>query len=280
MTFAPAVISGGLSGFRIFEATSPRQRDAFESNPTTQRALAYFRENIGNARTAADLVSDRRLLEVSLAAFGLSEEVDKRAFIRRVLEDGVDEPRALANRLGDARWRNLSAAFGYGDASGARVDLTSFRTDIAERFLDRAFEARVGDVNPDFRLALNFRREIATIANSETVDRSGWLRVIGQRPLRTVLESALGLPSSTATLDVDQQRTIFERRALVAFGSPSPSIFNDPAVVEDAIRRFFVRRDLENGPGPTTPGSTSLALLSNSSLSFTQTTNILLSNLI
>ena len=99
MTFTPAVIFGGLGGFRVFEATAPRQRDAFEQNPTTQRALDYFRENISNARTAQDLVADRRLLEVSLAAYGLSEEIDKRAFIRRILEDGVDDPRALARFL-------------------------------------------------------------------------------------------------------------------------------------------------------------------------------------
>lgn len=280
MTFTPAVIFGGLGGFRVFEATAPRQRDAFEQNPTTQRALDYFRENISNARTAQDLVADRRLLEVSLAAYGLSEEIDKRAFIRRILEDGVDDPRALANRLGDTRWRDFAAAFGYGDIAGPRVDSTSFRTEIAERFLERAFEARVGDIEPDFRLALNFRREIAAIANSETVDRSGWLRVIGNRPLRTVLEAALGLPTSAATLDVDQQRSIFERRALSVFGSSSLSLFNDPEVIEDAIRRFFVRRDLETGPDPSTPGATSLALLNSSNFVNVQSTNILLSNLI
>ena len=43
-------------------------------------------------KSAADLVADRRLLKVALGAFGLEGEIDKKAFIRKVLEEGTDRP--------------------------------------------------------------------------------------------------------------------------------------------------------------------------------------------
>ncbi len=54
--------------------------------------MAYFEANIGKVETAADLVGDRRLLKVALGAFGMDGEIDKRAFLRKVLEEERGEP--------------------------------------------------------------------------------------------------------------------------------------------------------------------------------------------
>ena len=278
MTFVPAVPFGGFAGFRIFDTTAVRQREAFGNSDNTQRNIAYFREKIIESQTASALVQDRRLLEVALGAFGLSEEIDKRAFVRRILEDGTDNARSFANRIGDPRWRAFAEAFSYGNATQPPLSDLDFQNTIINQYKDRAFEESVGAVQPDFRLALNFRREIPRIAVSETAERNGWLQVLAQRPLRAVIEAALGLPSTLASLDLDQQRETIENRAQQVFGSRSPSVFTDGEIVEDAIRRFFVQRDLQSGPSAATPGATSLTLLSSSPRQSVQAINLILSN--
>lgn len=264
--YQPAVFATGLAGFKLFERTVPRQLEAFGSSAEIKRDIAYFAENIAGAVTPEDLITDRRLLKVALSAFGLGEEINKRALIRKVLEGGSQSREALANRMSDPRWRAFAEAFGYGDSGGARTGKPGFAASITDRYRVRAFEEAVGVKDENFRLALNFRREAAEIAASPTADRNGWLKMLGQPPLRAVMEGALGLPRSLALLDVDRQVEIVRDKAREAFGSSSPGVFSRPEAVETAIRNFFARADLASGAiSAAAPGATALALLSSAS---------------
>lgn len=257
--FAPIVPVGGYTGWKIFERTSDRQFTVFSRSPTLQRELAHFRENIGRVASAEALAADRRLLTVALGAFGLESEVSKRAIIRRVLEEPVSEPTSFANRLNDPRWRAFARAFGFADGA-PRLSSATFQNDIAARFAERSFEREAGNADPNIRLALNFRREIRAIAGGSGVDRAGWFQILGQQPLRRVVEAAFGLPASFANLDIDRQRSILEGKAEAAFGSRSASAFVDPANVELTLRRFFLSQSLSL-TSVTGSGAAALALL-------------------
>ncbi|MEO1136895.1 MAG: DUF1217 domain-containing protein [Pseudomonadota bacterium] len=265
MTFSPAIPLGGYLGWRVFENSADRQFEIFKNTPAVERNLEYFRENIAGATTAETLVKDRQLLTVALGAYGLEEEINKRAFIQKILEDGTDISTSFANRLNDPRWRSFARDFGYGNFTGPRVGTELFKERTANNYLERAFEARVGEVNTDMRLAMNFRREIAVIAESASVDTAGWFQIMGQPPLRAVMEAALGLPASIGQTDIDKQRDLFERKAEQFFGGRTPAVFKDPVKVEDALRRFFLQSEIQNGPTASTPGSAALSILTGGS---------------
>jgi hypothetical protein len=260
MAFAPVVPFGGLLGFRFVERTFNAQFEAFGKSPDIQRDIDYFLENAGEATTAEALVADRRLLRVVLGAFGLDDEIDKRAFVRKILEDGTLEPKALANRLSDPAWAELSEALGYGNFGGLLV-FDNVRHNIADQFRLRQFERAVGDVDVDVRLALNFRREIREIASAPDVDRIGWLRVLGSQPLRRVIEGAFNLPAGFGQIDIDRQRDELAARAGQIFGIESPAAFASDENVDDLLRRFLVSAQLQGGISPSAPGATALALL-------------------
>lgn len=261
MTYFPAIPLGGYLGWKVFDNTASRQFEVFKETPSVIRDVDYFRENIASATTAEKLVNDRRLLQVALGAYGLAEEIDKRAFIQKILEEGTDFSDSFANRLSDPRWRQFTKDFGYGNFTGSRVGIESFREQTANNYLERAFEERVGEVNTDMRLAMNFRREIAKIANSASVEEIGWFQIMGQQPLRVVMEAALGLPSSIGTADIDKQKELFARKADQFFGGKSPAVFKDPVKVEEALRRFFLYSEIQNGPTASTPGVAALSIL-------------------
>ncbi|MEM6676682.1 MAG: DUF1217 domain-containing protein [Pseudomonadota bacterium] len=266
MTFQPAIPTGGLAGLRFLDATYDRQFDTFSRSPIVEREIDYFRENAASATTAEALVGDRRLLQVALAAFGLEDELPKRALIRKVLEEGSVAPDSLANRLVDPAWRRFTAAMGYGDLGG-RLGREGVREEIAEQYRVRQFERAVGDSDVDLRLALNFRREISDIAGSDNVDRTGWLRVIGSQPLRIVVLGALNLPDEIGALDVDDQVERISDRADRVFGSRSPGIFTEAAVVERAVERFLLTSAANSGVlDLTSPGGTALTLLQSGGL--------------
>ena len=117
MAFQPVVPLSGYSGWRFLSRTLESQKAAFAASSDIRAKATYFQDNIASAKSARDLVSNRRLLEVALGAYGLGEDINSKAFVEKVLSDGTLDPSALGNRLADKRYLSFSKAFGFGDFS-------------------------------------------------------------------------------------------------------------------------------------------------------------------
>ncbi|MGG7645245.1 DUF1217 domain-containing protein [Rhodovulum sp. YNF3179] len=261
MSFQPVLPLGGLAGLRFLDRTLDRQSAAFVQAPEIQRNTDHFRARIGQIDTAAALVSDRRVLEVALGAFGLQDDLGNRFFIRKVLEEGTLSADALANRLADPRYAEFARAFGFGDFATPRTQLSDFADDIVARYETRSFEVAVGRQDESLRLALEARRALGEIAGSDATERTKWFQVLGAPPLRKVFETAFGLPAAFATLDIDRQADEMQARAARAFGGDSIGQFSDPDRVEALVRRFLAQAQLAAGPPASAPGMAALSLL-------------------
>lgn len=249
MSFQPALPIGGYAGWTFLKRTETAQRAAFERSPELARDEAYFRERIGSVRTAEALVSDRRLLKVALGAFGLDGDINNRFFIRKVLEDGTLKPGALGNRLADKQYAALSAAFGFGDFSVPRTQLSTFPDQILSAYKSRQFEAAVGTRDATMRLALNAEREVKALASRSMSDEAKWFTVMGNRPMRAVFETALRLPTSFGALDIDRQLDVLRDKTRAAFGRADFAQFADPAGLDRLVRRYLVMAEI----GATVP---------------------------
>lgn len=226
-----------------------------------QRDAAYFREKIGTIDTAEQLVSDRRLLRVALGAYGLENDINNKFFIRKVLEDGTLKEGALANRLADKQYLKLSAAFGFGDFKVPRSKLSDFADKTLELYRTRQFEAAVGEQNDSYRLALNAERELPLLARRDISEEAKWFTIMGNAPLREVVQTALGLPKSFTSLDLDRQLDVFKNRARASFGSSDPKQFGEPKTMEKLVRSFLLRAELANSTPVASSSSLALQLL-------------------
>lgn len=261
MNFKPAVPFGGFSGWTFLKRTIEAQKAAFVASAEVRRDEDYFRQKIGGIRTAEALVSDRRLLRVALDAFGLGNDINNRFFIRKVLEDGTLTTGALSNRLADKQYLAFSKAFGFGDYSVPRTQLSDFADTILAQFRTRSFEAAVGAQNDTMRLALNAERELPALAARNANEDTLWYTVIGSPPLRQVFQTAFGLPASFGAIDLDQQLQVYKAKAEQAFGDGGIRQFADPAALDGLIRRFLARSEAQGAPGAT--ASAALTLLQN-----------------
>ncbi|MEM9059278.1 MAG: DUF1217 domain-containing protein [Pseudomonadota bacterium] len=238
-----------------------RQLELFNKSPDIQREIDYFLENAGNVNSVDDLMGDRRLLSVVLGAFGLDEDLNKGAFIRKVIEEGTFDDRSFANRLVDPAYREMSAFLGFGDVGGLLV-FESTRLNLVDQYRERQFELSVGEVDLDLRLALNFKREAAEIVSSGLNDRTIWLRLLGSPPLREVVETSLSLPQEFGLIDLDQQVDEVISRARRFFDVSSPSELVGAGKRDAMIDRFLLNQQVRSGSiGATTRGSAALSLL-------------------
>lgn len=261
MNFQPTLPLSGFAGWSVLKRTLPMQQAAFQATTVMKRDEAYFRENIGKIETAEQLVSDRRLLKVALGAFGLDNDINNKFFIRKILDDGTLKEGALANRLADKQYLKLSAAFGFGDFSVPRNKLSDFADKMLAQYRTRQFEVAVGQQNDDYRLALNAERELPALAQRAISDEAKWFTIMGNAPLRQVVQTALGLPGSFASLDLDKQLEVFKRRAQATFGSDSPSQFANPAAMDKLVKTFLLRSEITGGGPSSSPASLALQLL-------------------
>ena len=257
--FAPVVPLGGLAGWSLLDRTIERQTTLFNAAPALQRDTDHFRQAIAGVKTAADLVSDRRLLRVALGAFGLQDDIDSRAFIRTIIEQGTAAPDALANRLTDDRYRGLAEAFDF-LADPRSEPPPGFADRIVDQFRRREFEIAVGNQDEALRLALNADREFAAMAAEDGSDTALWFRILGTPPLRKTLETALGLPQSFAQLDLDRQLDEVRSRAADRLDISSPRDLADDALREGLIRQFLLRDQIASFSA-SSPQSIALSLL-------------------
>lgn len=261
MTFQPVVPLSGYSGWLFLERTADTQRAAFNESAPVVRVTDNFREKIGQITTAEDLVNDRELLSLALGAFGLDDDIGSTFFIRKVLEDGTGEPEALANRLADPRYSALSDAFGFGGLGGvARTGLSFFADEIIDRYEAKQFEVAVGEQDNDMRLALNLAPGLDDVIESGGSNNAQWFGMMGNAPLRNMFQTALGFPSSFASVDLDQQLEQFQDRARATFGTDQLADFATAENQEKMIRLYMLRSEA-NAFATTSSASVALSLL-------------------
>ena len=263
MTFVPAIPSTGIAGYQFLQRTRPVQQAAFEAQPRVARQISYFTERIASVTTVQELVADRTLREVALGAFGLDADIDSRYLIERVFDANTRDPASLVNRFSDKRYLEMSRAFGFGDIGGIRTQDAGFARRITDLFKDRQFEAATGEVDADLRLALGLDRELGTVAKRTGLSSDGrWFTLMANPPLRKVFETALGLPTSFGTLDIDRQLGEFKTRAERAFGTSDLSELNTPELRDRVRTRFLAMSQINGGTsGQTSGASIALSLL-------------------
>ncbi|SIS83524.1 DUF1217 domain-containing protein [Phaeovulum vinaykumarii] len=264
MTYTPVVPFSGYAGWKFLERTMEKQQAAFVASAQVQRDEDYFREKIGSITSAEELVSDRRLLKVALGAFGLDDDINNKYFIRKVLEDGTIEPDALANKLSNKAYYNMSAAFGFG-LSTPNTGMSDFADDILSKYESRQFEIAVGDQDDSMRMVLNAQREFPEIAGSTSSQTTKWLKIIGSTPLATVVKTAFGLPSAFGSLDVDKQVEMLSAKSEAFLGTKDPTDFTGDTL-EKLTKLYLVRSQMTSG-NSMSGNSTALMLLQNTSRS-------------
>jgi hypothetical protein len=280
MSYQPILPMGGLVGWSFLQRTLETQQRNFDAAAVNKREIEYFKANIAKADTAEKLVQDRTLLKVALGAFGLDQDIDKRAYVRKVLEEGTETEGAIATKLLDRKYREFAAAFGYGDAKGAQVGRPDFVEQVLSSYRIRQFEVAVGDVDNAMRLSLNFEREAGKLMSRGLSKEGVAFALLGDRAMSEVVKGALNLPGEFAGIEVDRQAELFVEGLEKITGMDGVSGLADPAGREKIIRRFLIREQIAQGPSASTPGFAALQLFQQSGFGANATANLFRSSLL
>lgn len=255
----PVIPLSGNAGWNFLQATYDRQLQNYTNSPQLKNDRAYFTEKLSEPMSLDSFLDDKRLLRVALTSFGLSGEEWKRGFIDKVLTESADPESTFLARLNNPQYTQFAAAFK--PVSGKIVLLPEELDKITAGFDRESFENAVGEVDDSMRLALNFESEIDRLVGNGSSDRAILYRLLGDVPVRTVLESALNLPSGMRQLDIDQQATMLKEGLQKRLGINDLTDLTSPETVDKIIQRFHVMQTVANGAATSSSAANALTLL-------------------
>ena len=255
----PAIPMSGLAGWSFLQSTYGRQLETFSDSASVKNDRAYMSEKLSKPISLDDFMADRRLLRVTMTAFDLGGEEWKGGFIRKALEEAPNPESSFLTRLNNPAYTKFAETFAFKDET---LSLSADKIEqLGDNFESAAFRLAVGDVDENMRLGLNYQQQIIDIAGTGSSNDAIAYRILGNVPVKTVLEKALNLPSDLSKQPIEKQAEILRDKLSSAFGISDLSDLVSPDNIDAVIRRFHVMETINNGPSALTPGYTALTLL-------------------
>lgn len=218
--------------YRLIAKDLTKSLGNLAKDPQISRESKYYLENIGDIKTVDDFMKNDRIYRFAMKAFGLEDMTYAKAFVKKVLTEGISAPKAFANTLTDQRFKELASTFNFAALGEATTVTEDAGQKTVDRYLRMSLEQRSGEQNEGVRLALYFARKAPTISST--------LGILADKALLKVAQTALNIPAETALMDLDKQVQMYAKRMDVAD-------FKDPKKLEAFISRFTTMYEMQNG---------------------------------
>ena len=231
------------TSYQLIARDIGKATDRVEKQPIVERETAYYLENITKVKSIDDLMADDRLYRYAMKANGLGDMAYAKAFMIKAMKEGIDDEDSFANKLSDKRYRAFVETFNFARHGDTTTVFTRAQQGTVDKYMRQTLEEDAGNQNEGVRLALYFERKASKIAS--------FYDVLADPALAKVVRTALALPDSFASADIDRQVALFEDRLDL-------EDFTDADALNDFLKRFTSLWELDN---PSASASTSLAVL-------------------
>ncbi|GGI19583.1 DUF1217 domain-containing protein [Bradyrhizobium guangdongense] len=230
------------------------------TEPDVSRETDYFLSHIGKVKTIDEFLGDYRLYSYAMKAYGLSDMTYAKAFMRKVLTEGVSNKDSFANKLSDSRYREFATAFNFAANGANATSTTAATTGTATQYVTQTMEQNAGDQNEGLRLALYFTRKASSIGNA--------YQILADKALTQVVQTALGWSPTVSSGDIDGQAKMITK-------SINLTDFKDPAKVTKFVQRFAAMWDATQAQSDTSTNPALVLITGASTASASMDTNTL-----
>jgi hypothetical protein len=256
--YQPVIPLSGNGGWKFLQSTYDRQLQSLSNSPQVKADRSYLIEKFSEPVTTEAFLNDKRLLRVALTAFDLGGEEWKRGFIDKVLKEVSTPESTFLARLNNSKYTAFANAF---KPAGGKITITSEALDkIAAEFNKSTFETAVGNIDDSMRLALNYQSDIKGLMGNGSSETAILYRLLGDVPVRTVLETSLNLPTDSRKLPIKRQAELL-KTSLQKLGINDVKDLADPGQVDKMIKRFHALESVRDGAANYSPAANALTLL-------------------
>ncbi len=219
------------TSYKLITADLGKSLERVAKEPDVARETEYYLSKIGDIKTIDQFFADTRLYNYAIKAHGLEDMGYAKAFMRKVLTEGVDNEDAFANKLTDSRYKQLVESLNFARQGEAATSFDRAQKGVVDKYARETLEQSAGEENAGVRLALYFARMAPSIT-------SGYA-IIADEALAQVVRTTLQLPNEFAGTEVDRQAAAYE-------AAIDLKDFQDPAKLTDFLDRFTALWEIDN----------------------------------
>jgi len=170
--------------------------------------IDHYLQRIGSIHSIEAFLKDTRVFKFAMKAFGLEDLDYAKGLMRKVLTDGVADPKSYANRLNDDRFVAFATTFNFQRDGADATSTNAAQQGVVERYVRQTLETSAGEENEGLRLALYFLRAAPNVKSS--------YGLLADPALWKVVKTVFEFPDAMANADVEKQAAAVERRLNVA----------------------------------------------------------------
>lgn len=227
-------------------------------NPILKAQNEDYLARIKDVTSIDQFLADDALFSYAMKAYGLTDRLDDKDFMRKILAGGVTDPDSLANRQSNPAYAEFATAFDFAAHGEKATVFTAAQHGAVANYARQTLEEEAGSQNEGVRLALYFQRKAGSLNNP--------YQILADQALATVVRTALGIPASSATADIDRQAAMLSERMDFAD-------LKEPEALGKFLARFTTMWELNNGQSAA---SSPASVLFGQPLEFGISTDVLL----
>ena len=229
-------------------------------NPQLEKINNDYLAKIGKVTSIDQFLANDDLYVYAMKAHGLEEYISNKTFMREILEGGVTDPDSLANRQKNEAFAEFATSLNFAAYGEKTTTYNKVIEDTVAKYTRQTLEEDAGVQNEGVRLALYFERKM----NAGGI--SSAYQILADPALSQVVRTALGIPESMATADVDRQAAMIESK--IDFDELS-----EPDGLKKFMQRFTAMWDIQN---TSNTAVASVSVLFSQPVSFGLSTDVML----
>ena len=219
------------TNYQLITRDIDRTIERISQQPQVQRETEYYLSRIGDIKSIDDFMADDRIYNYAMKAFGLEDMSYAKAFMRKVLTEGIDDDNAFANQLADSKYKAFAETFNFDRYGETATVFSRAQQGTVDLYLRQTLEEEAGVDDTGVRLALFFERNASDITSAYSI--------LADEALYQVVRTVLGLSDAFAAGDIDKEADYLKEKLDFA-------AFSDSEKLDEFLQRFTIMWDLEN----------------------------------
>lgn len=220
-----------MTRYQMLQTNTALTKTLTQNDAMVKRDTEYYLANISKVKTIDAFVKDYRLFSYAMKAYGLEDMTYAKAFIKKVLTEGIADTKSMANKMTDKRYMEFAKAFDFAAKGDKATSETSATTEAVSKYYQQTLEKKEGEQNEGVRLALYFKRKASSVTTT--------MGLLADKALLKFVQTTFSIPTGASKADLDLQVRNLEKHLNI-------KDLQDPKKVDKLIQRFAAMYDMNN----------------------------------
>ncbi len=201
-------LGGNIPALGLFQRLAKSDESTlaakYANTPAVKKEIEYVKQQIAAMKSPDDLYKNYRVMRFVLSAYGLDSELKYPGRIKKVLESDMSDQNSLANKLRDARYREIASALAIKSTGVKTLQNATTLDAIVQKYTINEYEKSFEQQNPAIREGLYFLRNIGKVTSP--------YEILADPVLSKVVRTVLGLPDQIALQPIESQAELITKR--------------------------------------------------------------------